>query len=427
MDSKIPKYQNPWWENPQAMLDDQHLLAIRGKPYEYTPSLVCETPFAPGDIFVLRGPRQVGKTTTLKMFIHRLLQKECVDPHSVFYLSCEAIIDFRELIEVLSEYFADRKGKRTYLFLDEISFVSKWQRAILAIANQGLINSSTLVLTGSNARDLRESSERLPGRRGKGKDLELFPLSIPQLKTLPCFQECSFKRLLEIYMLVGGFPRAIADFVTLGAVTDNTYDIYRNWIVGDASRYDLRQETLKQILFRIAQTMGSRITWPKLIENSPVKSHETALEYVEHLKDAFLCHVHYCYDPDLNGPSFHKARKIYFMDPLLYGVAVCWREGRVNIAQWMKETLQDDSEYGHMFESTVINHAARIYPEIFFWYSAKEQKEIDLVLKYSGETSLYEVKRSEDSTVLRALGRNVSILHPQSFEKFLTNCSVPRS
>lgn len=409
--------QNPWWENPSAITEDQHLLAIKDKPYRYTPSLVHEIQFGAGDIYIIRGPRQVGKTTTIKMMIERLLH-ESVDPKSILYCSCESMTHFKELIEILTGFFQQRKNKRIYLFLDEISFVPEWQRAILFIANQGLTQKATLVLTGSNARDLKESSERLPGRRGKGKDLTLFPLTMTELKNLDCFKNKTFEELLDIYLHIGGFPRAIADFITLGCVTDSTYDIYRNWIVGDASRYGLRQETLKQILFRIAETMGTRITWPKLIENSPVKSHETALEYVEHLKDTFLCHIHYCYDPDLKGPSFQKARKIYFIDPLLTTIAVCWREGNTNLSQWIKTRMEKKEERGRFFEAAVINHAVRQYPEIFFWYSAKEKKEVDLVIKQKGTIDLYEVKLSTSPT-LRALNKTVAIIDPHNFEKFI--------
>lgn len=424
MDSTFLQLQNPWWADPQKIDQDQHLMAISGKSYKFVPPIVSHLHLDPGDIHVIRGPRQVGKTTTLKMLIERLL-KTAIPQKNIFYLSCESLEKFQELANMLTTYLEKQKGEQTYLFLDEISFVTNWQRAVLSVANMGLTQRATLILTGSNARDLKESSERLPGRRGRGLDLQLFPLSIMELKTLDCFKEKTFDELFKLYLQVGGFPRAIADFVSLGTVNDNTYEIYRNWIAGDATRYGLRQETLKQILYRIAETMATRITWPKLIENSPVKSHETALEYVEHLKDSFLCHIHYSFDPNLKGPAFQKARKIYFIDPLLYVLAVSWKEGTTNIFQWMKTKLKDESFCGRLFEAIVVNHAARLYPEIFYWYSAKEKKEVDLLIKREKDYELFETKW-KGGKEFKALNKKVSIINPESFNKFLTSSKTQR-
>ena len=423
MDSTSLPLQNPWWAKANTIEADQHLMAIAGKPYRFEPAVVSQLQFGSGDIHILRGPRQVGKTTALKMLIRRLLTHN-IPPERIFYLSCESFEKFQELEKILAVYLRQYKADRTYLFLDEISFVTGWQRAVLAIANMGLTQNACLVLTGSNARDLKESSERLPGRRGMGKDLHLFPLSLKDLGGLECFRGKPFSELLEIYLRVGGFPRAIADFASLGTVTDTTYEIYRNWIAGDATRYELRQETLKQILFRIAETLATRVTWPKLNENSPVKSHETALEYAEHLKDSFLCHIHYCYDPDTLGPAFQKARKIYFIDPLLYAIAVSWREGTTNVFQWIDGQLKDKSLLGNMFEAVVINHAARLYPHVFFWYSAKEKKEVDLVVKKEKDIALYEAKLKAN-TPFKALNRLVQIIDPISFEDFLSRSHNP--
>lgn len=426
MDDNFLKIQNPWWQDPENIAQDPHLLAIQGRTYRFTPSFLEYLTLGAGDIFILRGPRQVGKTTSLKLMIERLLHQN-VEPDSILYLSCEGIESFRELQRNLSRFLEPRKNSHAFVFLDEISFVPAWQRAILAIANVGLTAQATLILTGSNARDLKESAERLPGRRGKGKDLQLYPLSLDELGQLVCFQQFSRRDLLNLYLQIGGFPRAVAEYVSLGTITDSTYEIYRNWIVGDAVRYQLRQETLKQILFRIAETATSRITWPKLIENSPVRSHETALEYVEHLQDAFLCHIHYCYDPNTKGPAAQKARKLYFVDPLLYGIALSWREGTSNVFSWMKSWLQDPEFEGKLFESVVVNSIVRIKPKVYFWYSAKEKKEVDLVIpgEAPGKTPvLYEIKLS-DGKSYRALNQEVKVLTKEKFLEMEQPSIVP--
>jgi hypothetical protein len=41
------------------------------------------------------GPRQVGKTTALKISIHDLLRRR--NPKGTFYYSCDELSDYREL------------------------------------------------------------------------------------------------------------------------------------------------------------------------------------------------------------------------------------------------------------------------------------------------------------------------------------------
>ncbi len=417
--SRVMDLQNPWWGDPSAIDRDQYLLEIAGRSYEYHPPLVDSISLEAGDIHVIRGPRQVGKTTAIKLIVKKLLA-DGREPASIVYLSCESFKSFEDLQPVLVECLAARQAGRAHLFLDEISFVSEWQRAVLAVANMGLLRNASLVLTGSNARDLKQSSERLPGRRGKGRDHKLYPLSIIEMGELECFTGKGFGELLDIYMAVGGFPRAIADFVTLGKVTDAVYETYRNWVAGDAQRYGLRQETLKQILFRISETMASRVTWPVLIADSPVRSHETALEYVEHLQDAFLCSIHYCYDGRTKGPAYQKARKIFFIDPLLHVIAATWREGIPNCFDWMTERLNDADFRGRQLESAVVNHAGRMYDRVYFWYSTKQKKEIDLIIPLGRKVVPFEVKLRHEPA-FRAMGKEVEILHPKNFPDFLKN------
>lgn len=62
------------------------------------------------------GPRQVGKTTVLKILVHDLLKQR--DPRSVFYYSCNELSDYRELGEVLDNYFSAKNSwlsRKAYL------------------------------------------------------------------------------------------------------------------------------------------------------------------------------------------------------------------------------------------------------------------------------------------------------------------------
>ena len=151
--------------------------------------------------------------------------------------------------------------------------------------------------------------------------MNLYPLSFSDYKIVPFLKKYNHKQLLDIYLLVGGFPHAIRDYYENGVVSDETFETYSNWIFGDAYRFKLSREILIHILFRIYDTLTSQVTYQRLVEKSPVRSHETAAEYVDHLELAFLCTLLNCYDPAKDISSPRKAKKLYFIDPLLYQIA----------------------------------------------------------------------------------------------------------
>ena len=277
-------------------------------------------------------------------------------------------------------------------------------------------------MTGSNARDLKESSERFPGRRGQGRDISLFPLGPHQLGSLECFKGLPERDLLEVYLKVGGFPPAIRDYVESGVVTDRTFETYKNWIVGDAARFGMSGEILRHVCARVFDTLSSRITWPRLIESTPVKSHETALKYVEHLEDALLCKVHFCYDERRGGPAENKARKLYFIDPLLYYLAYSWKRGLTNVWSSVLDLAGNAQFRGGLLESVYVTCTSRYRWPTYFWYSTKTQKEADLVLEGPDALLVFDFKASRPP-VRKVLDKQVTILGPDDCIAFLRSAS----
>ena len=404
--------QNPWWHHTFDMLnDDQHLTLLAGKPYVLEHHHLKSIHWSPGDIHILRGPRQVGKTTIIKEWIQTLIAKG-TNRADLLYLSCEAIPSYSELQEILIPWLQDHSSYRTYIFLDEISFVKEWQRTVLSFCNLGLFRNATVVITGSNARDLKESSERLPGRRGKGLDFELYPATPRQIRKLSCFAHIDDDSLIELYLRMGGFPHAIRDCAQVGFVTDETFSTYRNWIIGDAARYDLATESLRHMMYRVFATFASRVTLTSIIEQTPLKSHETGLRYLEHLDDSFLCRMHYCYDPEKEGPAYQKSRKVYFIDPLLYYLSEAWKNGAPNIFTRSTQLISDRGFLGRMLESAHISIAARSRKDCYFWYSTKTKKEVDLIVGSQKPLRIFDVKLSKEN-LGEVLGQSVTVLGPK--------------
>jgi predicted AAA+ superfamily ATPase len=197
-------------------------------------------------------------------------------------------------------------------------------------------------------------------------------------------------------------------------VTDETYETYSNWIFGDAHRFKLSRETLIHILFRIFDTIASQVTWQRLIETSPIKRHETAFAYVEHLDLAFLCKILDCYEPQKDMAAPRKAKKIYFIDPLIYVVAGGYLRGIRNCYKWWLNSLADNNFMGKIFESIVVNHYARRFDSIYYWYSSNLKREIDMLIRKENEILLYDIKL-QSQEIKPALGKRVEVISPSDF------------
>ena len=83
---------NPWWKRePDLAVQRWSDLQVRWVPQE-----MSELSLSPFALNFLSGPRQVGKTTMLKLLINQLIVESRLDPRSIFYYSCDELSDYRE-------------------------------------------------------------------------------------------------------------------------------------------------------------------------------------------------------------------------------------------------------------------------------------------------------------------------------------------
>ena len=184
--------QNFWeiegWEN-----EDHHLSRIKKLPFQRPfPSVSWGE-----GLFSIRGPRQIGKTCWIKSI---LLEKTRQEAKNCFYLSCENLRDHQDLAELLKSV-----RNRSWIFLDEITFVKDWARAVKHEADAGYVK--TLVVTGSDAHDLRQGQERMPGRLRRSAELELLPMSFLEfqaMRRIASWPKLFREEELELFFRIGG-------------------------------------------------------------------------------------------------------------------------------------------------------------------------------------------------------------------------------
>lgn len=414
--------QNVWWKGKTRINEDRHISSYLNKKYRWHSRIPDEMRLDPGNIFTIRGPRQIGKTTLVKLIVKSLIE-EGADEKSVFYTTCDVILNHIELLELVRSYleFADSNNiLKKYIFLDEISGIENWQKAIKLLVDSGELDDACLILTGSHTLDIKYGFERLPGRTGRyGKDYLLLPLTFSEFVSLvrpdisasikpatslsinaingavnsaiPYDRE--LKVLFNQYLTVGGFPLAINEFYEKNAIPDYIYELYTRWVVGDITKWGKQEKILKQMLRTAILKQGTAVSWDSFAKEAEIKSHKTVSSYAEDLENMFVFFVLYYIDLNKKTPDYNKNKKIYFFDPFIFHIfnrMLYFRDAKITPA---------------LIEAVAVVHFARFaqkrfpYARLsdvaFYW---RNRKETDIVLITEGEPFAVEVKYQERIT-----------------------------
>ena len=208
--------RNPWGREPERWeLDDQDLRSLRGAPFEYQP--VPLSGVQADGLYLLLGPRRVGKSVEIKRTIASLIRSG-VDPRRITFLACDGLRQ-NDLVRSLH---LGRNLSRTltgarYWFLDEVTSVAGWSEIIKGERDATALRDDSVVLSGSSSRDLQESTVDFAGRRGEMLDTEriLLPMGfrpfcaaigltgIPAPEPLRPRDVFSSKALLDEMMCIG--------------------------------------------------------------------------------------------------------------------------------------------------------------------------------------------------------------------------------
>lgn len=197
---------NPWWQGkPAKILPTYRRWAFHSLLRK------LETRLAPA--VVLRGVRQVGKTTVQEQVIQHLLREEGVNAKRILRVQFDelpSLAGSTEPILAIVRWFehqilratlneAAHRGEQTYLFFDEVQNLSDWAAQIKALVDH---HTAHVVVTGSSALRIEAGRESLAGRV---TSLEMGTLLLREIAGLrfgeeldPLLPPNGFERLLDI-------------------------------------------------------------------------------------------------------------------------------------------------------------------------------------------------------------------------------------
>jgi uncharacterized protein len=317
---------NPWWKDPKV---------VRPEPPAYRRPMVRELTTRLGQekglIEVVRGPRQVGKTTGIHQIIQQLLASGMPSTNVLFIrFDLEVLREEPSALRSILRWYTQEirgraldEGQPSLLFLDEIHKLRRWHEEVKHIGDTFPLR---MLLTGSSsvlvARGGRES---LAGRTfttemppfsfrevlecWKPQYAEPLPTTLrfgdvfdgglvatnEAIDSLRPQQKLAIRRSLERYYARGGYPRLHS-----GEVDDDRWadylvqTIFENVLGADIpDLFPIESPALLRYLYlAVARQTGQEMPQTKLaqraVESGLTANQPTVGKYLHYLSDALL-------------------------------------------------------------------------------------------------------------------------------------------
>ena len=434
---------NPWWKDLNKIYEDEKIINWKDSTINFIPRLKHKITwdFLSDNtvIYTLRGPRQVGKTTMIKIQIKDFLEKG-IAPWNILYYSLDLASTKQDIVDVIEKYMKitsrHRGNRRNYLFLDEVSSVYDWQKGIKWLVDQKKLTNSTVMVTGSEAIDIKNATERLPNRKGRiddNHDKVLLPMKFSEFASLNedikdiisdfgllTFDERKniFMRLvnneideridklnayqnelndlLKEYMLAGGTPQVINEKFATSLISERTYTNYLEGITGEWNKLGKNETLLKQFGAVIIKSLTSHISWTNLSKEAALGNPNTASDYALTLQDLFVLSIIHLYGTDKRIPMIQKDRKFYFQDPFFLHIFNGWINTKDSFESSLKYTESEENR-SKIIEGITADHLIRLafslskkkqtfeYSSHVFYWKDDKNKEVDFIF-YDGDS-----------------------------------------
>ncbi len=295
------------------------------------------------EIYAIKGPRQSGKTTLLKMLENYLIKERNVNPENIIFLTLEdrEILDkfSRNPKEYVRSFIMGKENERFYFLIDELQYLPEGGQKLKLLYD--LFENIKFVVTGSSSLELTgKTSKFLVGRMFS---FYLYPLNFGEFIKVSSrelnnvYQEKSkwvrdfvtegknfaapkediflgdFERCFEEYVLFGGYPEVVKaeDMETKRIILKNIYETYITRDIIELLR--ITDITRFRILLAIlANQIGSLVNYNSLATD--IQSYFNQVKhYLSILEETFIINL---LKPFFTSKTteLRKSPKLYFMD-----------------------------------------------------------------------------------------------------------------
>lgn len=367
------------------------------------------------EIFAIKGPRQSGKTTLLKMLQEYLVKEKKINPENIVFLTFEDM----EILEKFSlapkdfvkSFIGNRQNERFYFLLDEFQYLADGGQKLKLLYD--LFENIKFIITGS-------SSLELTGKTGKFLVGRMFSFYLYQLSFAEfikvksqqldnVYQERAkmlggfiavgqsfrlerdifvhdFKKYFEEYAIFGGYPEVIKtdDSETKRTILKNIYETYVTRDIIELLRLD-NITKFKTIVSLLASRIGNLINYNSLCTDSQSYFKEIK-QYLSILEETYIISLLRPFFTN-KATELKKNPKIYFIDI-----------GLRNYALNNFNEIEFRPDAGSIIENAVFTQLRINYPDtsIKYWRTLAKA-EVDFILEIERKIVPIEVKYSNIS------------------------------
>lgn len=345
-----------------------------------------------GDIIVLHGARQVGKTSLLRYFEAELKAKG----ETAYFIDLEdsryvKILDMGvgEFLKLLEEegIKAVRPNKKVFIFVDEIQYLENPSSFLKLIADHH--KGIKLIVSGSSSFAIKSKfKDSLVGRT---VDFDIFNLSFREFLT---FMGYTFKEgkvytarkvdelrgFFKQYVLYGGYPKIVLtpEVAMKEKYLQQIIDTYVKKDIRDlASVKDI--EKFNKLLEALAAQSGQLLNVAELSNTTHIAK-QTIEKYLFIMENTYILKLVRPFSGNIRSELF-KLPKIFFYD--------------TGIMQMLWLKCLQKKIIGNVFETGIFAELVKKYGtgSVYYWRT-KDKKEIDFILSIKKDVLPVEVKLS---------------------------------
>ncbi len=405
---------------------------------------------------VLRGARQVGKSTLVRLFAQQQklnLIELNLEVHRELSSTFESF-DIEKIILSIESITSHRIKGPSLLFLDEIQAVPS---AIAALRYFYELRPDIAVIAAGSLLEFTLSKHNFSMPVGRIEYLYLEPMSFEEFLTEidpiqkdilsefspdSPFENPVHEKLLQRqreYMLIGGMPEAVKIYSETQSFDEvsSVQNSIANTYIDDFAKYAKEAELINlQTIFRtIPKTIGNKLKYVNLLPDEKSAATRKALDLL--LKAQVVRRIQ-CADgsgvPLAVGAS-NKVQKLLFLDCGL--VARLLQTDYIDLSNFNERSLINEGPFAEQFIGQHLNldPSQQTAPEKFYW--AREGKganaEVDFLISKGNLILPIEVKAGRSGSLkslhhfmyLKSLKHAIRFdMQPPSIQRISTSISL---
>lgn len=358
-------------------------------------------------VFVLFGPRRVGKTELVKKMIADF--KGTVFSGTGDNLDLREVLSSQRLQKIKSVF-----NKFDLIFIDEAQRIPDIGYSIKLLIDN--MPDKIVVLTGSSSFELSgQVGEPLTGRQ---KQKILYPLSIIEMAKQ--FGGMHLIEHLEEYLIFGFYPEVLKQNTAIDK-TEYLISIRDSYLLKDI--FDLEEikhrDKIFTLLRLLAYQIGNTVSLNELANNLGIAK-QSVERYISLLEKAFIIKRIGGFSRNLRS-EITKSSRFYFLD-----------NGVRNAVINNFNPMSSRNDVGMLWENFMVmerlkkQEYERLFSNNYFWRTYSQQ-EIDLIEDRGGKLHAYEFKygkakaKAPKSWMTAYPDSEFHVITPDNFLEFLVS------